>query len=139
MHEFLHSHAALWQDSAFEARHIEEQIRVVLAVDRHERAFPFNRRHRARQPILDVPEDGSSQIHIVLHQSHSSITRPALLVVVANDVLIVRIGMLGEVALNEVSRFFRVEAEEDPDSIDVSTIQTNRMRCLCGRVLKHCF
>ena len=47
-----------------------------------------------------------SQIHVVLHESHAGITRPALLVVVADDVLVVRVRMLGQVALDQVTCFF---------------------------------
>ena len=48
----------------------------------------------------------------MFHQPHSSITRPALLVVVTNYVLIVRIWMLSEVTLDEITCFLRCEPEE---------------------------
>lgn len=38
----------------------------------------------------------------MLHQSHSSISGPALLIVVAYNVLIVGIRVLGKVALNQI-------------------------------------
>ena len=60
---------------------------------------------------LDVPEHGSAQVHIVLHQSHARVSRPALLVVVADNVLVVRVGVLGQVALDEVARVVRRESE----------------------------
>lgn len=43
------------------------------------------------------------QVHIMFHEAHPSIPGPALLVVVAYDVLIVGIWMLCQVSLNQVS------------------------------------
>jgi hypothetical protein len=39
----------------------------------------------------------------MLHQSHAGVPRPALLIVVAHNVLIVGVRVLCEVALNQVS------------------------------------
>lgn len=44
----------------------------------------------------------NSQVDIVLHQSHAGITRPALLVVVTHDVLIVGVWVLRQIPLNEI-------------------------------------
>lgn len=63
----------------------------------------------------------------MLHQTHSRISRPALLVVVADDVLVVGIGMLGEVALNQVTSLFGGESEENVDPVDIAAEQTNRV------------
>ena len=43
----------------------------------------------------------------MLHEAHARVTWPALLVVVADDVLVVRVGVLRQVALDQVARFFR--------------------------------
>ena len=61
------------------------------------------RRYRARQAVLDVPENGAAQIDVVFHQTHAGITRPALFVVVTDDVLVVGIRMLRQVALDQVA------------------------------------
>lgn len=45
------------------------------------------------------------QIDIMLHQPHAGVARPALLVVVAHDVLVVGIRVLGQVSLNQVPSF----------------------------------
>ena len=45
-----------------------------------------------------------SQVDVVLHEPHPGVARPALLVVVADDVLVVRVGMFRQVALYQVPR-----------------------------------
>ena len=62
---------------------------------------------------LDVPKDCSAKIDVVLHESHTRISRPALLVVIADYVLVVRIRVLSEVALDEISRLLGVEPKEE--------------------------
>ena len=57
MRELFVRGAALGQDAALEAAHVEQQVRVVLAVHRHEAVVPVDGRHRARQAVLYVPED----------------------------------------------------------------------------------
>lgn len=42
------------------------------------------------------------QVDVMLHQSHASISGPALLVVVTYNVLIVRVRMLSQVPLNQI-------------------------------------
>lgn len=67
------------------------------------------------------------QINIMLHKTHPRVSGPALLVVVADDVLVVGIGMLGEVALNQVASLFGGESEENVDPVDIAAEQTNWM------------
>lgn len=100
MRKFVLLGATLGQNATFEAAHGEEQVRVVLAVDRHEAVLPLHRSDCSRQPVLDVPEDGAAQIHVMLHKAHAGITWPAFLVVVAHNVFVVRIGVFGQVTLN---------------------------------------
>ena len=45
----------------------------------------------------------------MLHQTHARVTWPALLVIVADDVLVVRVGMLRQVALDQVTCFLGAE------------------------------
>ena len=119
--------ANLWQDAHFEATHCKQEVRVVAAVDRDKAVLPLDCRDRARKPILHVPKDGASEVDVVLHQTHSTVARPALLVVVADDVLVIWIGMLGQVVLDEIPAFVGREAEHDEDAIDVATVQPDRM------------
>lgn len=170
--ELLVAGAALGQDAALEAAHVEQQVGVVLAVHRHEAVLPLHRGHRAGQTVLDVPEHSTatakqdvhsdtsqsaqittgqvhrasitfqdfstdpslltahpehlsvsnsylsliflfllpllsqlqhSQVHVVLHEAHASIPGPALLVIVAHDVLVVGVWVLCQVPLDQVS------------------------------------
>lgn len=76
---------------------------------------------------LYVPKNGASKIHVMLHQTHPGVAWPALFVVVADDVLIVRVGMFCEIALDEISSFVCREAEEDPDAFHIATIESDRV------------
>ena len=72
MGELLVAGAALGQDAALEATHVEEQIGVVFAVDRHEAVLPLHGGHGAGQTVLDVPEDsatpGKKCVFVKYHQ-----------------------------------------------------------------------
>ena len=52
MRELVVTHTALGQNATLKAAHVEQQIRIVLAVHRHEAVRPFDRRHRPGQTIL---------------------------------------------------------------------------------------
>lgn len=125
MRELLVGHSAFGQDPALKAAHIEEQVWIVLAIHGDERILPLDRGYGARQTILqkkslgslkvsnlNVPEDGASQVHVVFHQAHPSVAWPTLLVVVADDVLVIRVRMLGQITLNQIARFFGVESKK---------------------------
>ena len=45
----------------------------------------------------------NSQVDIMLHQSHAGVAGPALLVVVTHDVLVVGVGVLRQVPLDQIS------------------------------------
>ena len=135
--ELFVRHAALGQNATLESGHVEQQVRVILGVDADETAFPLDGRYRTRETILDVPEDGAAQVDVVFHQTHAGITRPAFLVVVADDVLVVGIRMLRQVALDEVARFFGSEAEVDVDTVDVARVQADGMGDFRRHVLEN--
>jgi len=52
--------ATFREDPALKAAHVEEQVRIVFAVHRHEAALPLDRRDGARQSVLDVPEHSTT-------------------------------------------------------------------------------
>jgi hypothetical protein len=57
--------------------------------------------------ITKLPETSFySQIDIMLHQPHSCISWPTLLIVVTNNVFIVWVRMFREVPLNQISCLF---------------------------------
>lgn len=58
--ELLVAGAALGQDAALEAAHVEQQVGVVLAVHGHKAVLPLHRGHRAGQTVLDVPEHSTA-------------------------------------------------------------------------------
>lgn len=126
----------LGKNAYFEAVHVEEEVGVVLAVDGDEAALPLDGGQGARQPILDLPKGSPAEVDVVLHESHAAVPRPAFLVVVANDVLIVRIRILRQVTLDEVTGLSLTEAEDDLQSVDVSAVQPNRMARLALNILE---
>lgn len=125
--ELLVERAALGQDADFEAAHGEQQVGVVLAVDREERVVPLDRGERPQEPVLDVPEDGAAEVDVVLHEAHAGVAGPALLVVVADDVLVVGVRVLGEVALDELLGLVVREAEAHVDPVDVARVEADRV------------
>mmetsp|Transcript_4453 Transcript_4453/g.3945 ORF Transcript_4453/g.3945 Transcript_4453/m.3945 type:complete len:530 (-) Transcript_4453:1161-2750(-) len=125
--EVLVEHAALGQNAHLKPTHVEKKVGVVLAVDRHETVLPLDRSDGARQLVLDVPKDGAAQVHVVLHEAHASIARPALLVVVANHILVVGVGVLAEEALDEIFLLLMREFEHNVHTLNVSAVEPDRM------------
>jgi len=58
--ELLVRGAAFGQNAALKATHVEQQVRIVFAVDRHKAVLPQSGRHRTRQTVLYVPEHCSA-------------------------------------------------------------------------------
>ena len=127
MRELVVCRSTLGQYATLKATHVEEEVGVVLAVHRHKGILPQDGGDGTRQSVLDVPEDSPAQVHVVFHETHAGVTRPALLVVVAYNVLVVRIGVLSEVALYEVFGLFSCKAEEHVDLVDVARVQPDGM------------
>ena len=70
----------------------------------------------------------------MLHQAHARVARPALAVVVAHHVLVVGVGVLGEVALDQVLALVRREAQQDVQAVDVPAVDADRVAHLGGLV-----
>ena len=56
MSEFFIEHTTLGQYADLEPTHVEEQVGVILAVDRHKAILPLNGSDGTRKTILDLPE-----------------------------------------------------------------------------------
>ena len=95
--------SALRQNTNFESVHGEQQVGVVPGVDRCECVVPLDGSHAAWQAVLHVPEHGATKVDIVPHEPHPRVTRPALFVLVADNVFKVRIGLFSQETLNEVA------------------------------------
>ena len=114
---------------------LKSRLGLSLRVDRHEAVLPVDGGDRARQAVLDVPERRAAEVDVVLHQAHARVARPALLVVVADNVLVVRIRVLRQVALDQVARLLCGETEQDVELVDVARVQADRVpRLACGEV-----
>lgn len=124
------------KDSDFESAHGEQELRVVLRVDRDKCVFPFDGSERSRQRVLDVPEDCTTKVYIMLDKPHSTISGPATLVVITDNVFVVRIRLNTEISLDKISRLLGSEAEQNMDTVDVSRVETDGMLGLDLSVLE---
>ena len=132
----MREHAHLGQHAHLEAAHVEEQVGVVLRVDGDEALFPIDGGHRARQPVLQVPEDRAPEVDVVLHQAHTRVAWPTLAVIVPDHVLIVRVGVLGQVALDQVLTLLRRQPQQQVQLVDVAAVETDRVALLRRHVAK---
>ena len=83
---------------------------------------------------IHLTVSGTSEVDIVLDEPHPAVTRPALLVVVPNQILVVRIRVGAQVSLDQVARFIGRESEHDMYLVDVTRVQPDRVTSLGGRV-----
>ncbi|GKC38199.1 hypothetical protein Tco_1050583, partial [Tanacetum coccineum] len=67
---------------------------LVLLNASNKAVLPLQGHDTSWKRILHVPENTSSKIHIMFHEPHSRISRPARLVIVTDYILVVRIRML---------------------------------------------
>jgi hypothetical protein len=81
----------------------------------------------SRQFIFDFPEGSSAQVDVVLDQSHACISRPAFLVVVADNVFVVWVWVFREESLDQIPRFVLLKSEHDVDLVDVAHIHSYRV------------
>mmetsp|Transcript_70723 Transcript_70723/g.165865 ORF Transcript_70723/g.165865 Transcript_70723/m.165865 type:complete len:432 (+) Transcript_70723:3649-4944(+) len=72
----------------------------------------------------------------MLHSAHAAITRPAHLVGVAHNVLVVGVRVLGQEPLNQIPRILLAEAEDHDEAVQVAAIQPDRMPQLSVHVLE---
>ena len=114
MSELLEGGPDLGEDATLEAAHVEEKVWVVLAVDGHEARLPLDGGDGARQAVLNIPEHRPTQVDVMLHQPHASISRPTLLVVIADYVLVVWVRVLRQIPLDQVPGFFCSEPTTTP-------------------------
>ena len=63
--------AALWQDAALKAAHVEQQVRVVLAVNWDKTLLPQEGCDGTRETILHVPEHSTSPGHQTTKTSYN--------------------------------------------------------------------
>ena len=70
----------------------------------------------------------------MLDETHTAIARPATFVVVPDDVVVRRIRISGEVALDEVPSFGCSETEHDVKAIDVARVEADGMSGFGGAV-----
>lgn len=72
----------------------------------------------------------------MLHESHSAVSGPALLVIVTYYVLIVGIRVLSEVSLNKFSRFLLCESKHHIQLVDVSAVESDWVSSLSLYILE---
>ena len=134
LREVLGGHARLGHDPHLEPAHVEQKVGVVPGIHRDEPVVPLQGGEAARKPVLDVPKRRAPEVHVVLHEAHARVAGPALLVVVPDEVLVVRVGVLGEVPLDQILRLLRGEPEQDVQLVHVPAVQPDRVPRLRARV-----
>ncbi|KAI6750107.1 hypothetical protein HG531_007372 [Fusarium graminearum] len=117
----------LGENADLETAHGKQQVRVVATVNTNKAVIPIDRCHRSRKTVFQVPEYSSSKVDIVAHQAHTRISRPALLTLVSDHVLEVGVRLLCKEPLDEISGFLSSESKHNPDLIDVTGVESNRM------------
>ena len=63
----------------------------------------------------------------MFHQSHSAILRPTLLIVVANNILVVWVGIFCQESLDEFPSFISSKLEQNIEVINISQVESDRM------------
>ena len=72
----------------------------------------------------------------MLDQSHATVARPALLIVVAHYVLVVRVRILRQESLNQVTRVLLIKLENDVNLVDVAHVESDGMANLSLHILE---
>ena len=78
-------------------------------------------------PVFDVPKHSSAKVDVVFHEPHAGISWPTLLVAIADNVLIVGVGVLCEVSLDEISSLLCSEPEGHNTNNTFSNLKTQQM------------
>ena len=87
--------------------------------------------------LLLLPNNKTKRtINIVLDEAHATVSRPALFVVIPNNILIVRVRVFRQKALNQVPGFFSREPEDDMELVRVPGVHSNRVSSLRCHVLE---
>lgn len=110
--KLLKRRTTLGQNTTFKSTHVEKKIWIIFAVDRHKTFIPSECGDRSWQTVLDVPEHSTPKINIMFHKSHASISGPAFSVIVAHNVLIVRIRVFCKVSLNKITSFISWKSKD---------------------------
>ena len=63
----------------------------------------------------------------MLNQPHSTVTWPALLIVVTHDVLIIGIRVLRQESLDQVARILFIKLEDNVDFVDIPHVEPDWM------------
>jgi hypothetical protein len=118
------------ENTNLESTHVKQKVGIVLRVYTHEGVVPLNSGESPRKSIFDFPKRSSSQVDIVLHQPHPAISWPAFLIIIADNVFIVGVRVLGQKSLDQVSRLVLIKSKDHVDLVDISTIQADGVSCL---------
>lgn len=94
----------------------------------------------ARESVFDFPENCSSEVDIVFHESHSAVLGPALFVVVPDYVFVVGVRVLSQKPLHQLTGLISDKLEDNVYVIDVAHIHSNGMTSFdLNRFEKHEF
>jgi len=63
----------------------------------------------------------------MFHQPHSAISRPAFPIIVAHNILIIRVWIFSQIPLDKFSGLIRTKPEQNIKPVNISHIKSNRM------------
>jgi hypothetical protein len=69
---------------------------------------------------------------VVSERGRLTISRPTALIVVSDDIVVRRVGVSTQVALDEVPRLISREAEENVQAINITGVQADGVTSLCS-------
>lgn len=61
----------------------------------------------------------------MFHESHATIFRPALFVIIPNNIFIVRIWVFSQESLHQLSRFISYEFENNVDVVNITHVHSD--------------
>ena len=77
--------------------------------------------------VLNLPENSSSQINIMLHESHSTVFWPASLIVVADNIFVIGIRVLGQESLYQFSGLISNKSEHNVHMVYITHVHSDGM------------
>ena len=90
----------LREDADLEAAEGEQKVGIITTIHGCKCINPFNCGDGTGETVLHVPKDGTTKVDVMLHETHATVSGPTLFVIVTDDVFVVGIWMLREVALD---------------------------------------
>ena len=128
--KFFFKSSDLRKQPDLKTSHGKEQIGIIFRINRDISIFPMNSGDASGQPIFNLPKNTSSKIDIMFHKSHPTIFRPTFPIIIANNILVIRVRILSKISLDKFSRLVRGKLKQNIEMVNIPQIYSDRMLCL---------